>query len=515
MNDGHHRQSAIGPIAAAPRFLDARRLGIEAIQEAQIYLHKNCEVCKAEGLESHARVTVSHENRSVIANLYQVTSDMVGEREAGLSDLAWQKLGLHKGGKVTVSHPPPLDSFGRVRGKVYGRPLDEAAMSNIIRDVAAGFYSNVELSAFITACAARALDQAEICALTRAMIQVGDRISWDRMPIVDKHSVGGLPGNRTTPIIVAIVAACGLTIPKTSSRAITSPAGTADTMETLAPVDLDLPAMRSVVEREGGCIVWGGAVRLSPTDDILIRVERLLDLDSEGQLVASIISKKVAAGSTHLVLDMPVGKTAKVRSAEAASVLSQMLVQVGLEFGLTMRVIETDGTQPVGHSIGPALEAFDVLAVLQRKLGAPSDLRQRALLLASQLLELGGVALPGAGAALALETLDSGRAWSKFQRICEAQGGMRVPPIAPYRHTITAARSGRVAAIDNRRLAKLAKLAGAPEDKAAGLELHVRVDTQVERSQPLYTVHAEAAGELDYALEYAQRNRDVILLQSL
>jgi thymidine phosphorylase len=271
--------------------LKARKLGIETIQEAQVYLHKNCEVCKAEGFETHARVLVAHDDRTVIANLYQVTSNMVGEGEAGLSDLAWERLSLHEGGEVTITHPPALESFSRVRGKVYGRSLDEASLSNIIKDVAAGRYSNVELSAFITACAARPLDRREICALTRAMIEVGDRIAWDKVPIVDKHSVGGLPGNRTTPIIVAVVAACGLTIPKTSSRAITSPAGTADTMETMAPVDLDLPAMRSVVEREGGCIVWGGAVRLSPTDDIFIRVERLLDLDSEGQLVAYPLEK--------------------------------------------------------------------------------------------------------------------------------------------------------------------------------------------------------------------------------
>ena len=515
MNELRHSQSATESIRTAPRLLKARRLGIETIQEAQVYLHKNCEVCKAEGFETHARVLVTHDDRTVIANLYQVTSDMVGEGEAGLSDLAWERLGLHQGGEVTITHPPALESFRRVRGKVYGRPLDEASLSNIIKDVAAGRYSNVELSAFINACAARPLDRREICALTRAMVEVGDRIAWDKIPIVDKHSVGGLPGNRTTPIIVAVVAACGLTIPKTSSRAITSPAGTADTMETMAPVDLDLSAMRSVVEREGGCIVWGGAVRLSPTDDIFIRVERLLDLDSEGQLVASILSKKIAAGATHIVLDMPVGKTAKVRSSDAAALLSGSLIEVAQVFGLTTRVIETDGSQPVGRCIGPALEAQDVLAVLQGRKDAPADLRARALLLASQLLEMGGAASAGSGATLAAETLDSDRAWNKFQRICEAQGGMRVPPIALHRHTVVSARAGKVASIDNRRLAKLAKLAGAPEAKAAGLELYVRLGTQVEGSQPLYTVHAEAVGELDYALQYARANRDIIQLETL
>ena len=186
------------------------------------------------------------------------------------------------------------------------------------------------------------------------MVDAGDRLTWSSEVVLDKHSVGGLPGNRTTPIVVAVVASHGLTMPKTSSRAITSPAGTADTMETLAPVDLDLPAIRRVVEREYGCVVWGGAVRLSPADDILIRVERALDIDSEGQLVASVLSKKIAAGSTHLVLDVPVGPTAKVRSVDAAHALSGALSDVAAAFGLKTNIVLSDGMQPVGRGIGPA-----------------------------------------------------------------------------------------------------------------------------------------------------------------
>jgi thymidine phosphorylase len=342
------------------------------------------------------------------------------------------------------------------------------------------------------------------------MVEVGDRIDWNKRPVVDKHCVGGLPGNRTTPIIVAIVAACGLTIPKTSSRAITSPAGTADTMETLAPIDLDIPAMRRVVEREGGCIVWGGAARLSPTDDILIRIENVLDVDGEGQLVASILSKKIAAGATHLVLDLPVGPTAKVRTRASAEDLSQSLSEIGAEFGLVVRTVLTDGTQPVGRGIGPALEARNILDVLQLKPGAPEDLRQRALLLAGHILELGGAAAAGEGVTLARATLESGRAWSKFQRICEAQGGMRVPRVAPYHRVIEATASGRIVSLDNRRLAKIAKLAGAPEDNAAGLELHIKLGDSIDPRQPLYTIHSESPGELAYALNYARANPDII-----
>jgi thymidine phosphorylase len=280
-------------------------------------------------------------------------------------------------------------------------------------------------------------------------------------------------------------------------------------METMAPIDLDLATMRKVVEQEGGCIVWGGAVRLSPADDTLIRVERALDLDSEGQLVASVLSKKIAAGSTHLVLDLPVGPTAKVRGAETARMLSKDLVEVADEFGIKARVIVTDGSQPVGRGIGPALEARDVLAVLQSEATAPRDLRQRSLTLAGALLELGGVCPAGEGEAMAAITLDDGSAWKKFQRICAAQGGMRQPPHSSHTHVIVAPRAGRIGEVDNRRLAKVAKLAGAPDAKAAGIETHVRLNDAIATGQPLYTVHAESPGELAYALDYATANGDI------
>ena len=268
--------------------------------------------------------------------------------------------------------------------------------------------------------------------------------------------------------------------------------------------------MRRVVEREGGCIVWGGAVGLSPADDILIRVERAIDLDAEGQLVASVLSKKIAAGSSHLVLDIPVGPTAKVRGAEAAASLADILVDVAGHFGLKARALIGDGTQPVGRGIGPALEARDVLAVLQNAPGAPPDLRARAVALAGALLELAGAAAEGTGAALAAGVFADGRAWAKFQAICAAQGGMRTPPVAAQRHPVVATRAGRVGAIDNRRLAKIAKLAGAPDDKVAGIEVRVRIGDTIELGQPLFVVHAETRSELAYALAYVGANGDIV-----
>ena len=490
------------------------RAGIDTYQQPVVYMHRDCPVCRSEGFAALTRVQMRVGTREVIATLNVVTGDHLAVDEVALSDAAWQAVTPEAGAYATFQHPEPAASAGALRAKVFGARLDDADCLALMRDTAANRLSDIELAAFVTACAGERLDHGETIALTRAMVAVGERLDWGGGPVLDKHCVGGLPGNRTTPIVVAIIAALGHRIPKTSSRAITSPAGTADTMEVMAPVALVLAAMRRVVEREGGCIVWGGNVRLSPADDVLIRVERPLDFDSDGQLVASVLSKKVAAGASHVLIDMPVGPTAKVRSDAAAQALAARLTDTASAMGLTLAVLRTDGRQPVGVGIGPALEARDVLAVLRGAPDAPADLRSRALTVAGALLDLAPGTPPGQGLALAMQTLDSGRAWAKFLAICEAQGGFTEPGEAPFQVPVVATRAGRVNAIDNRRLAKVAKLAGAPGAALAGLDCSLRLGDSVAVGQPLYTVHAQTPGERDYALAYARAHSDILSLEA-
>ncbi|SHF38339.1 thymidine phosphorylase [Fodinibius roseus] len=489
-------------------------LGIDTRKEFVVYMRSDCPVCISEGFSALTRLMVTVGDKTIIATLNVIHSDLLAHDEASLSTSAWNKLNAQEGDTIRFAHLQPAGSMSKVRAKIYGQTLGPEAYEHIISDIANHKYSTAELSAFVTACAGDRLKLNEIISLSRAMIKAGSQLTWTRDIIADKHCVGGLPGNRTTPIVVAIAAAAGLTIPKTSSRAITSPAGTADTMETMAPVDLSIGHIRKVVEQEGGCVVWGGAVRLSPADDILIGVERALDIDSEGQMIASVLSKKAAAGSTHVIIDIPVGPTAKVRTPEAAQQLSRYFSSVGSAIGLTVEVIQTEGTQPVGRGIGPALEARDVLAVLQNSQNAPEDLKQRALLLAGSLLEIAGLATHGEGESRAESILKNGTAWEKFHAICEAQGGFSEPGTAPFTHEITAEHPGTVSVIDNRRLAKIAKLAGAPHDATAGLTLHTPLDTRIETGQPLITIHAEARGTLKYALEYVQSQSNILEITS-
>ena len=494
--------------------LRAMRMRLHAQHQCIAIMHVDCHVCHSEGLSSRSQVLIVAGDREVQALLYQTDGDLFGRDLVVLSEAAWAALGISDGDSVQVRHPPVLESLAGVRRRVHGRRLEAGDFAAIVLDVVRGRYTDVQLSAFLTATAALPLDEAETVHLTRAMVEVGQRLAWPSPLVVDKHCVGGLPGNRTTPLVVAIAAANGLVMPKTSSRAITSPAGTADTMETLAPVDLDLDTLRRVVQAEGACLAWGGAMHLSPADDIFVRVERELDIDTEGQLIASVLSKKIAAGASHVVIDIPVGPTAKVRSLDAARHLATRLVAVAAHFGLGLRCLFTDGSQPVGRGIGPALEARDVLAVLRGEPDAPADLRERAALVAGAVLEMGGVVAEGAGVQRALDTLDSGQAWDKFQRICQAQGGLREPPRAAHVKPLRAGHAGRVVHIDNRKLSRLAKLAGAPDRPAAGVHLQVRLGDELAAGQPLLFLHAQTPGELGYALDYARDAGDIIRIEA-
>ncbi|MCW8418592.1 thymidine phosphorylase family protein [Fluoribacter dumoffii] len=494
--------------------LTLKYLGINTHKEPVIYMREDCYICKSEGFTAQTRVRVILNKCSIVATLNTIETSLLRHNEASLSIYAWELLSAKEGDEISVIHPQPLDSLSYIRSKIYGNELTSEQTEHIIKDIVSGQLSDINIAMYIAASGGDRLSKKEIIDLTRAMINSGQKLSWAFPFIVDKHSVGGLPGNRTTPIVVSIVAAFGLVIPKTSSRAITSPAGTADTMEVFTNVELSLNEMQKVVEQENGCLVWGGSMALSPADDLLIRIERTANIDSEGQMVASILSKKIAAGSNHLVIDMPIGTTAKVRSIERANSLKKLLELVAEEFDLKIKVIFSDGSQPVGRGIGPVMEALDVLAVLNCDKQAPQDLREHALTLAAHIIEFSPNVLPGQGLNIATHLLNSGKALTKFESICQAQGGLKEIKKAPIVHTIESTQSGIIINIDNRHISQLAKLAGAPKTKAAGVELLTELHSVVKKYQPLFRIYAETRGELNYALDFLKQGHELFQIEA-
>jgi thymidine phosphorylase len=487
--------------------LRLKRLGIDTLDENVAYLARTCPLYRAEEFRALARVEIGAAGRALIATLNLVENGaLLAPDELGLSSAAFARLGRPEGTPVSLAHAAPPVSREFVRAKILGRALATGEIEAIIRDIIEHRYSRVEIAAFLIA-SASFLSTDEVLGLTRAMAAAGARLSWPVAPVVDKHCIGGIPGNRTSMIVVPIVAAHGLTIPKTSSRAITSPAGTADTMEVLARVEIGVEEMREIVRAERGCLVWGGHVNLSPADDILISVERALGIDTSEQLVASILSKKLSAGSSHLVVDIPVGPTAKIRSNTEAIRLRKLFEFIGEALGLVIDVLISDGAQPIGRGIGPALEARDVMGVLEGDARAPEDLRARALMLAGRVLEFDPALRGGQGGARAKELLDGGQALAAMRRIIKAQGERPEVALGALTHDVVAPAGGVVGAIDCYRLARIARLAGAPSDKGAGIDLFKKLGARVERGEALYRIHAEFSADARFAAAMAAEDR--------
>ncbi len=493
-----------------------KHLCIDTLREHVIMIHEGAVRAGDLGFNPLDRVHVlgadpaSGQQREVIGILNFCRDTLVDPDEIGLSDDAFADLGLPEGAHVSATIAPAPKSVDLVRSKLQGQRLERAAFDAILADVVQHRYSKVELAMFVLACALRTLDLQELVDFTRAMIAAGSRLDFGPGPIADKHCIGGVPGHRTTMVVVPILAALGVVVPKTSSRAITSPAGTADTMGVLAEVALPPATLHRVVEQVGACIAWGGALDLAPADDILITVERPMEMDTEAQMVASILAKKKTAGATHAVIDIPVGRTGKVRSHATAEQLAALFTAVAEQIDLRLDVVVTEARGPIGWGIGPRLEALDVLAVLRRDPGAPLDLREKSLFLAARLLELVGAVAPAGGYRAAQQALDSGAAAQVFDRIVQAQGPRTLPPAAPHRHVVVSPADGRIGEIDCWRMSRVAKRAGAPANVAAGVKLLRTVGDVVAKGEPLFEIHAQSAAQLESGRTYAAAHPNLI-----
>ncbi len=485
--------------------LTLKAIGIDTYKEHVVYLHRNCQRYQTEGFRALSKIEVRHQAHSILATLNIVDdAHLIAPGECGLGVHAFADFGLPEGTEVTISQPAPIHSMQAVRRKIAGERLSEQDYQDICQDIAQGRYAKEELAAFLVSSAQTGMDREEILYLTKAMTQTGQSLHWETNMVVDKHCIGGIPGNRTTMIVTPIIAAFGMTMPKTSSRAITSPAGTADTMEVLAEVNLSIEDLQRIVKQENACLAWGGTARLAPVDDILISVERPLKLDSQGQMIASILSKKLSAGATHLLLDIPVGPHAKVTSMKEAQQLRKLFEYVGLHSGLQIQVMITDGSQPIGRGIGPVLEARDVMQVLANAPSAPADLREKSLQLAGMMLEFHPDVRGGQGYALARDILVSGRALQKMNQIIDAQGRHEPSAPSPLSWSVHAPCSGNITGINNLAIAQLAHIAGAPLDAGAGIDLFCKIGDLVEEGQVLYTIYTRFPSNLDFTQQVVQ-----------
>ena len=455
------------------------------------------------------------QNRKKLVTVVDVTKTMLQQDEIGVFKEVAEKLLLRDGKKIKVRPVEKPLSLRFIKKKMDGEPLTSDEIKAIVKDIGGNKLSEIEVSAFVTAVFIQGYDLNETVAMTKALTEDGLQLRLEKGPVLDKHCIGGTNG-RATMIIVPIIAAAGYYIPKTSSRSITSAAGTADSMEVLADVCLPLNKIKQITEKIGGVIVWGGAIDLAPADDQIIRVEHPFSLDPPGQIIASVMAKKASVGSKYVVIDLPVGPDVKIHSREKAEDMAKKMIAVGKKLGIKVEAVLTDGSGPCGSAFGPALEAKQAMQILEGKYF--DELAQKSCELAGVLFELVGKTKKGKGYALAKEILLSGKALRKMHEIIKAQGARcltsREEGEAKFKKIINSSADGEINKINVRKCTSIARIAGAPGDKKAGLLLHVEVGQKLKTGQPAFTIFSENKRKLNLAVQYAKKT-SVIELQEM
>lgn len=429
----------------------------------------------------------------------------VSQGKIGLFEEVLDILNVRHGSIVDLKFTGKPESVIHIRDKLYGKELSFTELDHIIRDITTNALTDIEKTYFVASGLSNGWTIDEIVHMSKSMVKNGNQIKFKGVTL-DKHCIGGIPGNRTTMIVVPIIAAAGFIIPKTSSRAITSPAGTADTMECLARVELPQEKIKQIVKRTKACIVHGGAMNLAPADDKIIEVEHPLSIDPEGQLLASVMAKKHSVSANHVLIDIPYGKGSKVTTRKEARHLKKQFIKVGKRLNMNVKVIITDGSHPIGNGIGPLLEAEDVMAVLRNDPLAPNDLKEKSVHLAGSMLEMTGKYGHREGHKLALKILESGKALRKMEEIIKAQGKQKKINLGEFRYHVLSKHKGRVKEIDNEIITKIARLAGAPQDKGSGLYLVKNVKDRVLPGDTLYTIYAQNKFKLDLAKDFVKKN---------
>lgn len=472
------------------------------------------ETAKKLGARINERVSIKTLSRKSkeFFTVVNIAKNMLKKDQIGVSSEVKKELSLKSGQKIDVSLASLPKSLIYIKKKSGGLSLSRKEIKAIINDVVTNSLSEAEIALFISAMHKKGMDMQETIYLIKSIRESGSSLNLKNRFIVDKHSIGGIPGNRTTPIVVSICASVqGIIFPKTSSRAITSAAGTADTMESIARVDFSMREVKEIVRKTGACLVWGGGLGMVPADSKIIKVEKKLNIDPESQLLASIMSKKLAVGSKFILIDIPYGKNAKVTKNMALK-LKKKFEYLGKYFNKKIKCVLSQGDQPIGNGIGPVLEMRDIISILDPEKKGPLDLEKKSLSLAGEILELTGKAKKGKGILLSRQILYSGKAFEKFKEIVDAQkGSFSRLKEARYKKEILSNKELKLADIDNSRINSLAKIAGAPKDKSAGVYLHFKKGQKIGKGEKILTIYSESRSRINQSMRFYKQKNPLLL----
>jgi AMP phosphorylase len=440
-----------------------------------------------------------------------LTDEKVREGEIGLYEELVDERFAPVNRKVFLDIPKPTKSLEAIRKKMEGGKLTEEELIGIMEDIGSRKLRETEVAFFVGTFFNPGFSEDEIYWMTKGMAQSGKQLDFKDIKgngdlVVDKHSIGGTAGKGITPILVSILAANDLVCPNTSTRAITSPAGTSDILEVVMPVAVKEEQVYEVVKKTGACLIWGGSLYLAPADDEIINVERSLRIQEFQKVLVSIVAKKMAMGASHVLIDLPYGENTKIERPDDLEFLSREFKELFAKVGIKCFTIKRQIKGPEGNGVGPALEIREAIRVLEQSPEKSQGLEDTVVEMATILLEESGKAHKGQGKAMAIESLTSGKALDKFWEIAVAQGQEKPIKsedieIGELSVEVKAHKAGTIKSINTRGIVDIARALGTPKIKKAGLFLNKQLGDKVQEGDTIATLYAETESRLEQGKE--------------
>ncbi len=432
----------------------------------------------------------------------EITDSYINAGELGLYEEIWDKYRIPNDEVVFTSVIDKPESIEYIKKKLLGETLNEDELAVIMKDIGTRKIREVEMAYFMATFFNPGFNQDEVLAMTKGMAASGEIMDWGDQLVVDKHSIGGVSAKGVTPILVPIIASHDLLIPNTSTRAITTPAGTSDILEVAMDVGFESDEVKAIVNRIGACMIWGGSLNLAPADDELIKVEKGLHIQSYEKILVSIVAKKIAMGIDKILIDIPYGPGTKVPTPEKMEMLSEKFINLFGEVGIECVIYPRMISAPDGLGIGPNLEMRDILRILNREESRPRMLEKTATEMAGKLLEIAGKAEVGKGYDLAMATLEDGRAHQKFWEIAMAQGADKelkgdMIQMGEYSYEVKMEGSGVIKLIEDDEVTKITRALGNPHIKEAGVYFEKTVGDSIENGELFFTLYATSKDRLE------------------
>ncbi len=485
-------------------YLKGKNLDIGQDNDFNVILHRKD--AERIGVKEGENVLVGYGELELYATVLE-TLTKVQEGEIGLFEELWGEYHIPDEASIFIDIPQVSQSLEAISKKLLGQPLAKEDLENIMKDIGSRKLRETEVAFFVSTFFNPGFNEEEIYWMTKGMAESGDSMDFKNIRegeeiVADKHSVGGVAGKAITPTLIPILVSGGLIVPNTSTRAITSPAGTTDILEVVMPVALTKDKVYETVKKTGGCMFWGGSLQLSPADDVIINVERSLRIQEFQKVLVSIVAKKISMGITHILIDLPYGKGSKVENPDDVSMLDREFRKLFQKFGIKCETIRRLVKGPDGRSIGPNAEIREALRILERAENRCIELEKVILDMAGMLFEQTGKTGKGQGKKFARSILDSKQALKKFWEIAFAQGATREIHSTEIKDAGLSAdmlsdRDGVVATIDNVTLVSIARVLGNPKVKAAGIRVHKMPGESIKKGEPLITIYAQTENRLE------------------